>query len=171
MKSEKSLIRATKPKDADAIIEITRNQGVFSADEILTVRELLDEYFTKGAKASGYYFLSCCYNNQVAGFACYGERPLTHGTFDLYWIAVDKNTGRRGTGKKLVKRIMMEIKKMGARLLVAETSGKPEYAPARHFYLRTQFEQAAVIADFYAPADDMVIYVRRVKDAGIKPSL
>ena len=35
-------------------------------------------------------------SNKAAGYICYGKRPLTDWTYDLYWIAVDPGYSRKG---------------------------------------------------------------------------
>lgn len=154
-------IHITQPDEAEAILAIARGVGVFDEQEIATVDELLRAYLGQGAPASGYYFLTCHLDGRVAGFACYGPRALTHGTFDLFWIATDRAAQGRGVGGALLRRVADEVRAQGGRLIVAETSGRPEYAPTRRFYETHNYERAAVIADFYAPGDDLVIYVYR----------
>jgi len=116
----------------------------------------------QGAEASGYHFLSCRANGHVLGFACYGPRPLTHGTYDLYWIVTDKAAGRQGIGGALLQRVTEEVQRLGGQMLIIETSGLPQYEPARRFYESHGCTRAAVIADFYAPGDDLVIYIRHL---------
>lgn len=155
-------VEPTRPEDAEAILAIARDVGVFNSEEIAAVDELLHAYLEQGAEASGYYFLSCRSNGSVLGFACYGPRPLTHGTYDLYWIATNKAAGRRGVGSALLQRVEEEVRALGGHLLVIETSGLPQYEPARRFYESQGCEQAAIIPNFYASGDDLVIYVRRL---------
>lgn len=158
----------TVPGDAAAILEMTRRAAVFSAEEVATVDELLTDRFTQGAAASGYYFITCRAAGRPVGFACYGPRPLTQGTFDLYWIVTDPTAQQRGVGRALLRRTVQEVRALGGYLLVAETSGRAPYAPARRFYERTGFDLAAHIADFYEPGDDLKMYVLRLdcwKDA------
>lgn len=154
-------IYATREADVPAILEITRGTGVFDAQEADTVSELLGEYFSKGAAESGYTFFSCRAEGQLVGFACCGPRPLTAGTFDLYWIATAPQTQGHGAGGQLLRRCIEEVKAQGGYLLVAETSGREDYQAARSFYEHHHFEKAAHIADFYAPGDDLVMYILR----------
>jgi len=41
-----------------------------------------------------------------------------------------------------------------------ETSSRAEYAPTRGFYERRGFRRAAVLPEYYAPGDDLVIYLK-----------
>jgi hypothetical protein len=50
----------------------------------------------------------------------------------------------------------------GGRLVWVETSSRAQYQPTRAFYLRCGYCEAARLADFYAPGDAKVIFVRRL---------
>jgi ribosomal protein S18 acetylase RimI-like enzyme len=156
------LIRQTIRNDIGPILAISRNVGVFSDVEVDTVDELLNDYFEKGPVQSGYYFLSCVDDGRVLGFSCHGPRALTEGTFDLYWIATDPNDGRRGVAAALNRRIREEIRAIGGRMIVAETSSRADYEKTRRFYEKIGYTAEARIKDFYAPADDIVMYVDRL---------
>jgi GNAT superfamily N-acetyltransferase len=155
-------IDQTVVEDIESILEISRQTRVFDDEELATILELLNEYFNLGAQKSGYYFLSCREGQRVIGFACYGPRALTQGTFDLFWIATAPTAARQGVGHALLERVAQEAKGMQGRLIIAETSSRPDYAPARDFYEKHDYQLAATIADFYAPDDDLMVYVYRL---------
>jgi ribosomal protein S18 acetylase RimI-like enzyme len=155
-------VRESRPDDAEAILGISRAVAVFSREEIDTVEELLGDWGSLGPAASGYHFLSCEIDGRVAGFACYGPRPLTEGAYDLYWIAADPAWQGHGAGGALSARCVEEVRALDGRLLIAETSGLPKYAPTRRFYETHGYRREATIADFYAPGDDLVVYVLRL---------
>src|SRR5205809_1857885 len=46
------------------------------------------------------------------------------------------------------------------RLIVVETSSRADYAPTRAFYERRGYTQAARLPGYYAPGDDLVIYLK-----------
>ncbi|MBU2610373.1 MAG: GNAT family N-acetyltransferase, partial [Chloroflexi bacterium] len=94
--------------------------------------------------------------------ACYGQRPLTQGAYDLYWIAVDKNHHRQGIGEILLDEAEKQVKARGGRLLIAETAGKPAFESTQRFYLRSGYELEARIRDFYSPGDDLVVFTKRL---------
>jgi hypothetical protein len=54
-----------------------------------------------------------------------------------------------------------EVSRQRGRMLLIETSSLPHYEPTRRFYLKHGYEQAAVLRDFYAEGDDMVIFCKR----------
>jgi D-alanine-D-alanine ligase len=146
--------------DADQILTITVNTSVFSPEEVECLKELWSEYLAHGPERSGYSFLVEKEDDQVLGYACYGPRSLTIGTFDLFWIAVDPNARRSGVGRKLLAACEEAIKKLDGRLLVLETSGLPTYIPTRNFYLATGYTLEATIKDFYRDGDDLVIFTK-----------
>ena len=154
-------IGVTRADEADQIIAVAREVQVFTTEEVDTVKELLDEYVAKG-DASGYYFLSCRLGGRVVGFACYGSRALTRGTFDLYWIGTSSSAQRRGVGAALIAQVEQNVRAMGGRLLIVETSGSPSYEPARHFYELHGYRRHAIIEDFYDEGDSLVLYTKKL---------
>jgi len=154
-------IGATRADEADQIMAVAREAQVFTTEEVDTVRELLDEYVAKG-DASGYYFLSCRLEGRVVGFACYGSRALTRGTFDLYWIGTSPSAQRRGVGAALIAQAEQNVRTIGGRLLIVETSSLPGYEPARHFYESHGYRRQAIIEDFYDEGDNLVLYTKKL---------
>ena len=97
---------------------------------------------------------------QVIAYACFGVIPLTKGAYDLYWIAVHPDHHGRGVGGALLRRCEELIAVQGGRLIVVETSGRPDYDRTRRFYEKTMgYETAARLRDFYQPGDDKIVYV------------
>jgi len=151
-------------RDGSDIWNLTAAAGVFKPVEIACVEELWRAYRQQG-EASGYVFLVYRDGEQVWGYACFGPHALTEGTFDLYWIAVDPQARGRGIARALMERVENEVRRRGGRLLVVETSSTPEYVPARRFYESCGYRQEAVVHDFYATGDDLVIYTRLLATA------
>jgi ribosomal protein S18 acetylase RimI-like enzyme len=146
------IVQPAKPDDRQGILAVTAKIDIFTDEEKDTVRELWDE------QEKGYNFLVAREGEQVLGFACFGERALTTGTYDLFWIAVDPSARRLGVGKALLRQTESEVQARSGRLLVLETSGMVKYEPTRAFYLTSGYEQEALIRDFYKPGDDLVIF-------------
>ena len=141
-----------KPEDRQGILAVTANIDIFTDEEKDTVRELWDE------QEKGYNFLVARDGERILGYSCFGERALTEGTYDLFWIAVDPSARRLGAGKALMRATESEVQKRGGRLLVVETSGLDKYESTRTFYDAAGYEKEAVIRDFYKPGDDLVIF-------------
>jgi GNAT superfamily N-acetyltransferase len=147
--------------DGETLLSLASGVHLFTSDDVNTIRELWDEFATRGEK-SWYTFVVARRDDNLLGFACYGRRALTEGTWDLYWLGVAQNAQGQGIGKLLLKETEARVKGKGGRLLIIETAGKPEFEPTRQFYLHAGCELEARIRDFYAPGDDLYIFTVRL---------
>jgi ribosomal protein S18 acetylase RimI-like enzyme len=150
-------LRDLRPADREPIGRILRAAGVFGAAEVAVGLELVDGTLEPGP-ATNYRWVVAEGDGQVLGFACFGPVPMTQGTFDLYWIAVDPRLQGRGLGRRLVAASEAAIRAGGGgRRLYVDTSSTPAYAPTRAFYAACGYAPAAELPDFYAPGDGKVI--------------
>ncbi len=156
------MIIIAREADGAQIQDITARTGVFSQEEVECVRELWEEYINLGSEHCGYNFIVDRDGDQVLGYACYGPRDLTDGVFDLYWIAVDPNAQRNRVGYGLLTTSEKEIRELGGRILIIETSGTPPYEATRKFYLNMGYVIEASIKDFYMTGDDLMIFTKRL---------
>ena len=156
------MISTPKKSDGPQILDITARIDIFTQQEFDSVEEVWSEYLTNGSPPDGYHILVYREGDQVLGFTCYGIRYLAEGVYDLLWIAVDPNARRKGVGRELISATEESVREMGGRILIAETSGIPEYASTREFYFGVGYENEASIKDFYKPGDDLKIYTKRL---------
>jgi hypothetical protein len=54
------------------------------------------------------------------------------------------------------------IAERDARVVVVETSSRPDYDPTRRFYDKRGYRESARVQDFYTPGDDRVVLTKRV---------
>lgn len=151
-------IRPTQAQDQLALLQMAQAEPLFSATEADTVAELLHDYLTL-PDHNGYLFLSSVDGQRLLGFACYGPTPLTEGTFTVYWLCVAAAGRGQGIGRALMQQVELAARAAGGRLIVLDTSGRSAYAPTRAFYERIGYARAASIPDYYAPGDDLVMYM------------
>src|ERR1700722_2722370 len=91
-------VRPVDREDRDRIHAIVQATGRFSPIEVDTAMELVDASLA-GGEASGYLtFVLEDPSGTVQGYVCIGPTPLTDGTYDLYWVAVDPATQGQGYG-------------------------------------------------------------------------
>ncbi len=154
-------IRHSEPGDRAAVLALVAGTGYFRDDELPTAQEVLDEALKAGPQGH-YQSFTALRNGAPAGWLCFGPTPCTLGTFDIYWIAVDRACQGLGIGARLVRHAEEMIKACNGRLIVIETSGQERYGSTRGFYLKCGYHEAARVADFYAPGDDKVIYTKNV---------
>jgi GNAT superfamily N-acetyltransferase len=157
-----------RPRDRDRVTELLVSTAVFSPDEIDVALQLFDASVHEGAKGADdahvldYEFTGAFEGERLLGYACAGPTPATEGTFDLYWLAVDAAAQGKGIGTTLVRAVERELRERGARMLLVETSSRPDYSNTRAFYTRCGYSEAARIRDFYAPADDRIMLTTRL---------
>ncbi len=147
--------------DKPALMRILRNTPEFKPFEVAVAEEVIDAYLTD-PQGTGYFTLVAEDGGGIAGYICYGETPCTVGTWDIYWIAVDRQKRGRGIGRVLSERAEAAIKRAGGRLAVIETSSTPLYDNTRGFYLKRGYETVARIPDFYSPGDDKLILLKKL---------
>jgi ribosomal protein S18 acetylase RimI-like enzyme len=149
------------PQDREAVRALVDRTGFFNRDEVGIAVELVESHLADG-EASGYQFIFAELNGALAGYACYGAIPCTIASYDLYWIAVEPNFQRHGIGRVLISAIESQVSASGGERIYIDTSGRDQYRPTRAFYERRGYRCEARLADFYAPGDDRVIYVKRL---------
>ena len=143
---------------------LVRDTERFRETEVQTALELLDEAL---AGDHDYRFIGAYEGDVLVGYACWGPTPGTEGTHDLYWIVVDPARQGAGVGGELLRHVEATLSAVGGRLLVAETSGRADYAPTRGFYQKHGFTRAATIPGYYAPGDDLVVYTKDLTDGDL----
>ena len=161
------------PAHRARVASILDATGVFRGEEIDVALELFDESFPRDARPadSSYSFVGAfAADDELVGYACYGPTPDTDRTFDLYWIAVDPAAQGTGGGTTLLTEVEQRLEERKARMLVVETSSRPEYAPTRAFYEKRGYAETARMREFYAPGDDRVIFTKRFQGILNSPS-
>jgi len=158
-----------RPRDRARVAELLVSTAAFSPDEIDVALQLFDVTVrdegatgADDAHVPDYEFTGAFEGERLLGYACAGPTPATEGTFDLYWLAVDAAAQGKGIGTTLVRAVERELRDRGARMLLVETSSRPDYSNTRTFYARCGYREAARIKDFYAPADDRIMLTTRL---------
>jgi ribosomal protein S18 acetylase RimI-like enzyme len=155
------MIRPTLPADSPTLIELARATGVFKSFEITALGEVLDDYHATN-HAQGHRAISFEQVGEIVGFAYYAPAAMTDRSWYLYWIAVARQTQAHGIGGTLLKQVEEDIRASNGRILFIETSSLGHYDLTRKFYLKHRYEQAAVLPDFYADGDNLVVYSKRL---------
>ena len=151
-------LRPLQAGDRGALERITRATNVFKEYEIPVALEVFDAAIKPGQ--TDYEATAAEVEGKFAGWAAWGQRPCTEGTWDLYWIAVDPALHGAGVGTTILEEVERRLRGR-ARLLVVETGGRPAYDATRGFYLARGYTVAATIPDLYAPGDAQVILTKR----------
>lgn len=155
-------IRKLIPEDRPAVARIVAAVGNFNRAEIECALELVDVFLTQSGQRDYNLVVSEDSSGQVCGYACWGPTPLTHGTYDLYWIATHPEAQGRGVGAGLMEYVEQQVRAEHGRLLVLETSAKESYGKTVAFYHRLGYAEAARVKDFYDVGDDKLVFVKRL---------
>jgi ribosomal protein S18 acetylase RimI-like enzyme len=149
------------PNHRAPLADLLARTREFTEEETAVALELVDLALSGNVD---YRFWIDEYAGQLRGYVCFGKTPMTRGTYDLYWIAVDPSSKGKGVGRALVRAMEDEIAADGAYLVRVETSGLEEYAATRAFYDRVGYEVVARVRDFYARGNDLVMYGRYLRE-------
>ena len=154
------MIRKLIENDREKIKDILIDTDNFNEEEIKIALELIDVYINDKDQKDYEIFTDVSEEEEsnIKGYICIGPRPLTEGTYDLYWIAVNPKVQSKGVGSGLIKFIEDHIKEKNGRLILIETSGKESYEKERKFYEKNLYEELVNIRDFYRQGDGLVIY-------------
>ena len=152
------MIRQTLDTDFDALISLATSSGLFEPDQtgmlarMLRSPELNDTWFTDDESGI------------PVGVAYLAPEKMTHGTWNLYWIAVDPNHQRQGRGKAMLEHVQNWLVEQGHRILLVETAGIEDFDYVRKFYADNGFETEARIRDFYEDGVDKVVFRKSLID-------
>jgi ribosomal protein S18 acetylase RimI-like enzyme len=158
------VIRDMTGVDRAALQTLVREPGVFEPHEISVAEELIDAHLAGSTDyrihlaegAAG----AADPSPRILGFVCYGHNPVTDAVHDVYWVAVGSGARRQGVGRALLEHAENAVRRMNGRAIVIETSGRPDYRPARALYESCGYTRVAEIADYYRPGDPMHIYMK-----------
>lgn len=152
------MIRRLIKDDKEKIQSILRDTKHFNDEEIRVATELIDVYLNDANQKDYIIYVYGDDDSKTAGYICYGRRPLTEWTYDLYWIAVDPGIHGKGIGSRLVKHMEEDLKSAGGKIILIETSGKAGYENERKFYEKNGYAVQTIIKDFYRAGDDLYVY-------------
>lgn len=158
-------LRPMRTDDVEEMVRITSATGFFYPEEVEVAREVLLEAAENG-ESSGYHAHVATRGQKAAGYVCFGPTPLTRGTWDIYWIAVDPQQQRQGIGNRLMGLAEEQIRSHEGRLVLAETSSRELYEPTRGFYRRMGYQEVSYIPDFYDVGDGRVTFAKVLTQGG-----
>ena len=151
------MIRKLKQDDVPLLKQMLDRIPNFSKVEVEIAMELID-IAAFNENQTDYNIFVYEYDGQVVGYHCTGKRPLTDGTYDLYWIVADPKAEVKGIGKSLLEHAEDFVIKNNGRLILAETSSKESYLKTRSFYLKNNYSVVAQINDFYSDGDNLMVF-------------
>lgn len=151
------IIRDLEKKDREILKQILFETSNFSEEEKKVGLELID-ITINNPEQKDYMIRVAELDSKVCGYYCIGQRSLTDGVYDLYWIVVDSKNKGNGIGTKLIADAESFVRNKNGRLILAETSSRNDYIQTRNFYKKNNYNEVATIKDFYKVGDDLIIF-------------
>jgi ribosomal protein S18 acetylase RimI-like enzyme len=145
-------IRPLEFQDLDTAKTIIDQTGLFPA---AFLDAMVEGYFSSSSTGDRWFTYDA--GRPVALVYCAPER-LTEGTWNMLLLAVQPGFQGRGIGAALVKHLEQQLALDGARVIIVETSGLPEFQRTRTFYSRCGYTLEARIRDFYRAGDDKLVF-------------
>jgi len=157
-------IRPLAPTDCEAIDVLLRATDNFIEAELAIARELMEIVINDPLQTDYHAFVAeqAVDESRVVGFLILGPTEATVGTWDLYWIAVTPEYYGTGVAQALHDYAEAMVRERNGYLLISQTSGQPSYERTQAFYRKQGYRLLARIPDYYAPADDLLIFGKRL---------
>jgi len=159
-------VRSLLERDRARLLSMLIRTRAFTSAEIDVAMELIDSVLNDPKQKDYQIYCLADDQDQVIGYICYGSVPMTEGTFDLYWIAVDPDFQEKGAGSKLLTFLDEVVKSEGGRLILADTSTIPQYEKTQRFYMKNGFKEVARVPDYYYPGNDRVTFWKKLGEKG-----
>src|SRR5581483_5849121 len=103
---EMPVIEPPRPDEEPWLVALSEATGFFHLDEVEIVREMFQSY-ASDPDSDEYTWI--VYREHAGGpalgFACYGPASLARGTYDLYWIVVDRQHQSKKIGSALLEHV------------------------------------------------------------------
>jgi len=151
------VIRKVKKADIPELKKVLDSSELFPS---YLLDDMISDYLNNDS-STDFWFTTIENGNPISIGYCAPEK-LTKGTYNLYAIAVSKNQQGNGVGKQMMQYIESQLRDIGHRILIVETSGKPEFELTREFYIKCQYTKQAVIPEFYEKGDDKVVFWKKL---------
>lgn len=151
------MIRPATPHDVTAIADIAVDSTLFGADDVAVVSTMMAEYFERRIADSHGCVVADAGDGPLA-VAYFQPAVEADRTWYLTMIAVRRARQGTGLGAALMHHVENALRRSGQRLLLVETSGTSSFDGTRTFYRRLGYQQEALVRDYYADGDDMVVF-------------
>jgi len=150
-------IRNVEQEDVPELKSVLDSSELFPS---YLLDDMIDDYLNNPSSAD-IWFTATAREKPISIAYCAPEK-FTEGTYNLYAIAVRKDYQGMGIGKQMMEYIENLLREKSHRILLVETSGKPNFALTRQFYHKCNYVKQAVIPEFYEKGDDKVVFWKKL---------
>jgi ribosomal protein S18 acetylase RimI-like enzyme len=150
------MIRSIASDDTDALMTLADSIELFSPKELDELRQMLTDSLSQNSDNHPFWIVDD--EDGLVGLAYCEPERMTDGTWNLQLIAVHPTHQRQGRGAKLLLFVEQTLADRGARVLLVETMGTPEFEYVRSFYRKNGYNEEARIREFYAEGMDKIVF-------------
>lgn len=150
------MIRSITPDDTDELIHLAKSIGLFSPDELEELRQMLTDSLDEEGDTHPFWITDD--DDGLVGLAYCEPERMTSGTWNLQLIGVHPTHQKQGRGGKLLRFVEETLAGRGARVLLVETMGTPDFEHVRAFYRKNGYDEEARIREFYAEGADKIVF-------------
>jgi len=122
--------------------------------------DMISDFFTN--PETEHIWFTAIIDDTPIGFGYCAPEMLTEGTYNLYAIGVKGDLQGKGVGRQMMSYLENQLKLVGHRILIVETSGGPDLALTRKFYENLNYQKEAIIRDFWSEGEDKVVYWKKL---------
>ena len=152
------MIRNILPSDLSELKNVLDSIELFPSEML---EDMVSDYLNN-SESEEIWFTKTENNKPISIGYCAPEK-LTTGTFNLYALGVRSDLQGKGIGSEMMSYIENELKSLGHRILIVDTSGREGFKLTRKFYENLSYTKEATIRDFWEDGDDKVIYWKRLR--------
>jgi ribosomal protein S18 acetylase RimI-like enzyme len=157
------MIRPITSDDTEPLIALAGASGLFSPGQLETLRPMVDASLDQTGDAHPFWIADD--EHGLVGLAYCEPERMTVGTWNLQLIAVHPAHQREGRGAQLLRFLEDSLAARGARVLLVDTLGTPDFEHVRAFYRKHGFDEEARIREFYGPGADKVVFWRALSSS------
>ncbi len=150
-------IRPTRSDDIPDLQHVVDGTELFPSD---LLPDMVSGFLREGESHD--VWLTCELEGKAEGFCYAVPEKLTDGTWNMLAIAVHPLQQGLGIGAAIVKHLENTLRERGQRVLIADTSGTPEFEQTRQFYRKNGYLEEARIRDFWTDGSDKVVFWKRL---------
>ena len=156
-------IRPIEAADREPIRELIAGTNAFKPFEVDVAMELVDVALTQKDQEDYHSLRPRGRRRHRRRLCLLREKPHDPGHVRP---VLDRDAGGpvgKGYGREIVGFVVEEVRKMGGKLLVIETSSQESYGTTRRFYEKIGCTLAATLPDYYDEGDDKLIYLLPIR--------
>ncbi len=150
------MIRPVTSADTDALMALAASIELFSSEELEELHRMLTNALSQNGEIQPFWIADD--EDGLVGLAYCEPERMTSGTWNLQLIAVHPTHQRQGRGASLLGFVEQTLADRGARVLLVETMGTPDFEYVRAFYRKNGYDEEARIREFYAEGADKIIF-------------